>query len=67
MEIFDAWGRPYVFVDAAKEAFYGFFQNNAFCFDDTVDTLKALRKKNIKIGVLTDVAYGMDNKFPCAT
>lgn len=45
MEIFDAWGRPYVFVDAAKEAFYGFFQNNAFCFDDTVDTLKALRKK----------------------
>lgn len=62
-EIFDSWGRSYRWIEIAKEAFYGFFQVGAVCFDDSVPTLKALHANGIKIGVLTDVAYGMDNEF----
>lgn len=62
-EILDIWNQPIDILNAAKEAFYNFFQADAVCFDDTEETLKCLHVRGIKIGALTDVAYGMDNIF----
>ena len=62
-EIFDSWGKDYTKIADAKESFYGFFQAGAVCFDDTVKTLGRLSAMGIHMGFLTDVAYGMDNKY----
>lgn len=62
-ELFDAWNEDYKYLNTAKEAYYGFFQADAVCYDDTLVTLQEIHKAGIKIGVLTDVAYGMDNAF----
>lgn len=62
-EILDAWGQPYDNLNLARSTFYGFFQADAVCYDDVVGTLRSLKSAGIKIGALTDVAYGMDNSF----
>ncbi|MCL2462998.1 MAG: HAD family hydrolase [Defluviitaleaceae bacterium] len=62
-EIFDSWELAGDKLELAKETFYGFFQADAVCYKDTEETLRYLRGKNIKIGALTDVAYGMENRF----
>ncbi|MCL2409334.1 MAG: HAD family hydrolase [Oscillospiraceae bacterium] len=62
-EIFDVWEQDYEKLIDAKKSFYGFFQLDAMCFCDTAETLEALSSKNISLGFLTDVAYGMDNVF----
>ena len=62
-EILDVWGQPYDKLDIVREAFYGFFQADAVCYEDVVSTLRYLRVSGVKIGALTDVAYGMDNSF----
>lgn len=50
-------------MDTLKTGFYSFFQAKAAPYPETIDTLSTLRQAGIKIGVLTDVAYGMDNRF----
>ena len=50
-------------LQRTKEAFYGYFQRSTVCFEDTEYVLQSLKRKGIKIGALTDVAYGMDNKY----
>ena len=62
-EILDVWAQPYDKLESAKTAFYRFFQADAVCYNDVVDTLRHLKLAGIKIGALTDVAYGMDNSF----
>ncbi len=62
-EIFDAWNRPYDGLDAVRAAFYGFFQADAVCYGDAEEALRRLKLAGLKIGALTDVAYGMDNSF----
>jgi putative hydrolase of the HAD superfamily len=62
-EILDAWKQPRDRLATAKEAFYGFFQTDAVCYDDVENTLGHLKSVGVKIGALTDVAYGMDNSF----
>jgi putative hydrolase of the HAD superfamily len=62
-EIYDVWQQPYNTIDIAKEAFYGFFQSDAVCYDDVKSTLCYLKSIGMKIGALTDVAYGMANSF----
>jgi len=62
-EIFDAWGQNYDKLTLSKESFYGFFQAEAACFDDTIETLNALRTMGIRMGFTTDVAYAMDNNY----
>ncbi|MEA4965600.1 MAG: HAD family hydrolase [Oscillospiraceae bacterium] len=62
-EILDVWGQPYHLLPPVKSAFYGFFQADAVCYEDAVDTLQVLRSKGVKVGALTDVAYGMDDSF----
>lgn len=38
-EIFDLWNQPYDLLALAKETFYGFFQAESICYDDTVDVV----------------------------
>lgn len=40
-----------------------FFLADAEPYPEAIDTMKKLKQYGIKIGVLTDVAYGMDNVF----
>ncbi len=62
-EIITAWNCSSANIHAIKSAFYSFFQVNAYPFPETIETLKVLKNMGIKIAVLTDVAYGMDNEF----
>ena len=62
-EVLDVWRQQHGKLDVAKEAFFSFFQTDAVCYGDAEDTLRHLRSLDIKIGALTDVAYGMDNFF----
>jgi len=62
-EVLDVWNAPPVLIENAKEAFYGYFQRDAVCYEDTLPILTWLRAKQLRIGGLTDVAYGMDNRF----
>lgn len=50
-------------IEEFKDSFYSFFRNDAVIFPEVEDTLKELNKKRIIVGTLTDVAYGMDNKY----
>lgn len=49
-----------------KSGFYSFFRADAEPYPETIDTMKKLKRHGIKIGILTDVAYGMDNVFSLA-
>ena len=62
-EILEAWEVNKTYLYRAKEAFYSYFQADAICFDDTVTALERLSADGLKLGFLTDVAYGMDNRF----
>lgn len=46
-----------------KSGFYSFFKADAEPYPETMDTMLKLKQQEIKIGILTDVAYGMDNVF----
>ena len=50
-------------IEEFKDSFYSFFRNDAVIFPEVEDTLKELNTKRIIVGTLTDVAYGMDNKY----
>jgi putative hydrolase of the HAD superfamily len=62
-EIFDAWSEEHSCFNKAKESFYGFFQADAVPFGEAEAVLSKLKSLKLKIGALTDVAYGMDNCF----
>lgn len=62
-EIMSAWGCSNVNLHDFKFAFYSFFQANSHPYPEAAETLKSLKNRDIKIGILTDVAYGMDNEF----
>ena len=46
-----------------KSEFYSFFKVDAQPYPETIGTMEKLKQYEIKIGILTDVAYGMDNVF----
>lgn len=46
-----------------KESFFNYFRQDCSLFPDVEQTLKTLSAEGIKIGTLSDVAYGMDNKY----
>lgn len=48
---------------ALKAGFYSYFNADAEPYPETLDTVRRLKQRRIKIGILTDVAYGMDNLF----
>jgi len=59
-EILNAWGEPLASAEAAADAFFSYFQAGAVPYEDAEAVLHYLRATHIKIGALTDVAYGMD-------
>ena len=61
-EISERWGLQ-TDLYTIKSGFYSFFRADAEPYPETIDTMKKLKQHGIKIGILTDVAYGMDNVF----
>ena len=62
-EILKGTSIPTEYLDIIKNDFYSFFRNDARIYSDAEETLKELKSKNILIGTLSDVAYGMDNSY----
>lgn len=61
-EILKGWGIQ-TDLYTLKKGFYSFFKADAEPFPETVEVMEKLKRHGIKTGVLTDVAYGMDNEF----
>ncbi len=61
-EILKKWGL-HTDLYTLKTGFYSFFKADAEPYPETIDTMEKLKQNGIKIGILTDVAYGMDNEF----
>jgi len=63
-EILETWNRagspP---LDAALDAFFGYFQRRVLRFQDVESCLSALAARGVPIGILTDVPYGMPRRF----
>jgi putative hydrolase of the HAD superfamily len=49
--------------DDAARAFFSVFRQRLHCFPDASDRLKSLRQDGVRIGVLTDVPYGMPRRL----
>ncbi len=61
-EILKSWGIQ-TDLYALKSGFYSFFKADTEPYPETIDTMEKLKQHGIKIGILTDVAYGMDNEI----
>lgn len=62
-EIIWLWKEKTLDVNLIKENFFSFFRLEAKPFPEVEELLKFLKNNRIKLGVLSDVAYGMDNKY----
>ncbi len=62
MEILKRW-EVRADLHAIKAGFFSFFKADAVPYPETIGTMEKLKQHGIKIGVLTDVAYGMDRAF----
>jgi putative hydrolase of the HAD superfamily len=63
-ELFEMWGiNDFSKIKTAKDAFASFFQGQSELYADSLPTLKYLKKKGLKTGVLTNVAYGLDKEY----
>ena len=63
-DLFQAWGiADLSLLKPAKDAFYPSFFNRTEVYPETESVLKELKKKNIKIGVLSNTAYGADKEY----
>lgn len=50
-------------MEQIREGFYAYFRRDCSVFPDVRQTLEILSGKGIKLGTLSDVAYGMDNIY----
>lgn len=50
-------------IKIAKNTFASFFLGRSELYSDSISVLKELKKRDIKIGILTNVAYGMDKEY----
>lgn len=50
-------------IERCKNSFYSYFRNDAQLFYEVETVLKELEKRDIIMGTLSDVPYGMDNKY----
>ena len=63
-ELFSAWGIADIsLLKPAKDAIYSFFFTKTEVYPETESVLKELKKQNIKIGVLSNTAYGADKEY----
>lgn len=58
-----SWWNCKADMESIKTAFFSFFNADAAPFPEAREALLWLKQNNIKTGILTDAAYGMDNKF----
>jgi putative hydrolase of the HAD superfamily len=66
--LFAAWGITDIsLLKPAKDAFYSFFFTKTEVYPETESVLKELKKKNIKIGVLSNTAYGAEKEYLIGT
>jgi len=49
--------------EAISNGFFSYFQQKAVLYADTIAALTALKERGVRIGILTDVAYGMPKAF----
>ena len=61
-EILKRWGIQ-TDLYTIKSGFYSFFKADAEPYPETIETMEKLKQYGIKTGILTDVAYEMDNVF----
>ena len=61
-EILAAWSLN-ADMERLKTGFFSFFNADAVPFTEAGEALRSLKQAGIKTAVLTDAAYGMDNKF----
>jgi putative hydrolase of the HAD superfamily len=62
-DIFDVLGLDIQYIPQAIHVFFDFFQQESKVYEDTIDTLKGLKERNIRVGILTDVPYGMNKNL----
>jgi putative hydrolase of the HAD superfamily len=63
-QILRSWSLPVAeHLEIAVEAFFTFFQQRMCAFPETLRALHSLRGAGLRLGVLTDVPYGMPMKF----
>ncbi len=61
--ILDSWNKETSDLQISKDAFYSFFRNDCYIHADVVEFLIFLREKNMKTATLSDVPYGLENKY----
>ncbi len=61
--ILNFWNKEISDLSVCKETFYSFFRNECYIYSDVFDFLPYLRSKKIMTATLSDVPYGMDNKY----
>ncbi len=61
--ILAVWNKEISDILMCKEAFYSFFRNECCIFDDVLEFLVYLQDRNVKTATLSDVPYGLENKY----
>lgn len=63
-EILGNWGiSKDKYLDLAIVTFFSYFQRRSVVFRDVIEVLEHLKELGIKVGILTDVPYGMTKEF----
>jgi putative hydrolase of the HAD superfamily len=63
-ELFHQWGvADDSGMKTAEETFASFFTRQSELYPDTLPVLKRLREKDLKVGLLTNVAYGIAGEY----
>ena len=50
-------------LEKVKDCFYSYFRQGAIVYPEVEETLKGLQARDILLGTLSDVPYGMDNRY----
>ncbi|AIQ19069.1 hypothetical protein H70357_21925 [Paenibacillus sp. FSL H7-0357] len=62
-EILTVWGLSDEYTNQVINTFFGFFQQRSMVYPEAITLLKELKRKDIRIGILTDVPYGMSKSL----
>jgi len=63
-EMFGLWGiGGSGGIRTAKDTFASFFMRESELYEDTIPVMKKLKAKDIRMGILTNTAYGLDREY----